>query len=563
MKTLKFNKVKYKNIMSVGQEPIEVRLDACHKTLITGTNGTGKSTMLEALCFGLFGKPFRDLKKPQLINSTNKKGLLVEVEMEYDKKQFKVIRGLKPNIFEVYRDGQRIDEDASIRDFQETFEQMIGMNLNSFKQVVVLGTAGYTPFMALSKGDRRRLVEDLLNVSILADMDRLNKFQSRELTQQISVTDLKLEHLKTQIETQEQFKNKQQQKAGADIDRYQKMYDDFVAEAREHKASLEDLVQSLTEVTLGEDPSEELQKLISASEKINTRVQDYKAVIHRHEKGGTCPTCLQQIGADEKIKGKIETAIHDYGIKSSDLNEKISSLNEIMTSFKKQRQEQVRITSEITAKKQIIQDTVMKAKRIKLAIEELSKDIIDNSSEILSLTKDYNDEVKNKSALVIEKYQRGIITDLLKDSGIKGSIIKKYIPYFNKRIAHYLKIMDADYSFTLDEEFNETIKSRGREDFTYNSFSQGEKARIDISLLFTWRDVASQVSGVEISALFLDEVFDGSFDNEGIKRVAQILNSFTDMNIFVISHKDHNPQDYGQHLHLKKRGRFTIIDNAV
>ncbi|WDS61598.1 recombination-related endonuclease [Cronobacter phage vB_Cdu_VP8] len=563
MKTLKFNKVKYKNIMSVGQEPIEVRLDACHKTLITGTNGTGKSTMLEALCFGLFGKPFRDLKKPQLINSTNKKGLLVEVEMEYDKKQFKVIRGLKPNIFEVYRDGQRIDEDASIRDFQETFEQMIGMNLNSFKQVVVLGTAGYTPFMALSKGDRRRLVEDLLNVSILADMDRLNKFQSRELTQQISVTDLKLEHLKTQIETQEQFKNKQQQKAGADIDRYQKMYDDFVAEAREHKASLEDLVQSLTEVTLGEDPSEELQKLISASEKINTRVQDYKAVIHRHEKGGTCPTCLQQIGADEKIKGKIETAIHDYGIKSSDLNEKISSLNEIMASFKKQRQEQVRITSEITAKKQIIQDTVMKAKRIKLAIEELSKDIIDNSSEILSLTKDYNDEVKNKSALVIEKYQRGIITDLLKDSGIKGSIIKKYIPYFNKRIAHYLKIMDADYSFTLDEEFNETIKSRGREDFTYNSFSQGEKARIDISLLFTWRDVASQVSGVEISALFLDEVFDGSFDNEGIKRVAQILNSFTDMNIFVISHKDHNPQDYGQHLHLKKRGRFTIIDNAV
>lgn len=549
--------------MSVGQEPIEVRLDACHKTLITGTNGTGKSTMLEALCFGLFGKPFRDLKKPQLINSTNKKGLLVEVEMEYDKKQFKVIRGLKPNIFEVYRDGQRIDEDASIRDFQETFEQMIGMNLNSFKQVVVLGTAGYTPFMALSKGDRRRLVEDLLNVSILADMDRLNKFQSRELTQQISVTDLKLEHLKTQIETQEQFKNKQQQKAGADIDRYQKMYDDFVAEAREHKASLEDLVQSLTEVTLGEDPSEELQKLISASEKINTRVQDYKAVIHRHEKGGTCPTCLQQIGADEKIKGKIETAIHDYGIKSSDLNEKISSLNEIMASFKKQRQEQVRITSEITAKKQIIQDTVMKAKRIKLAIEELSKDIIDNSSEILSLTKDYNDEVKNKSALVIEKYQRGIITDLLKDSGIKGSIIKKYIPYFNKRIAHYLKIMDADYSFTLDEEFNETIKSRGREDFTYNSFSQGEKARIDISLLFTWRDVASQVSGVEISALFLDEVFDGSFDNEGIKRVAQILNSFTDMNIFVISHKDHNPQDYGQHLHLKKRGRFTIIDNAV
>ncbi|UNA02422.1 recombinational endonuclease subunit [Serratia phage SP1] len=563
MKNLKFNKVKYKNIMSVGQEPIEVRLDACHKTLITGTNGTGKSTMLEALCFGLFGKPFRDLKKPQLINSTNKKGLLVEVEMEYDKKHFKVIRGLKPNIFEVYRDGQRIDEDASIRDFQETFEQMIGMNLNSFKQVVVLGTAGYTPFMALSKGDRRRLVEDLLNVSILADMDRLNKFQSRELTQQISVTDLKLEHLKTQIETQEQFKNKQQQKAGTDIDRYQKMYDDFVAEAREHKASLEELVQSLTEVTLGEDPSEELQKLVSASEKINNRVQDYQAVIHRHEKGGTCPTCFQQIGADEQIKGRIETAIHDYGIKSSDLNKKISSLNEIMTSFKKQRQEQVRITSEITAKKQIIQDTVMKARRIKLAIEELSKDIIDNSSEILSLTKEYNNEVENKSALVIEKYQRGIITDLLKDSGIKGSIIKKYIPYFNKRIAHYLKIMDADYSFTLDEEFNETIKSRGREDFTYNSFSQGEKARIDISLLFTWRDVASQVSGVEISALFLDEVFDSATDAEGVKGISIVLNNMKDSNIFIISHRDHNPQDYGQHLHLKKRGRFTIIDNAV
>lgn len=560
MKTLKFNKIKYQNIMSVGQEPIEIQLDACHKTLVTGKNGGGKSTMLEALCFALFGKPFRDLKKNQLINSVNKKGLLVEADIEYDGKKFHIKRGLKPNIFEVYKDGQKLDESASVRDFQETFEQMIGMNLNSFKQVVVLGTAGYTPFMSLSKGDRRRLVEDLLEVSVLADMDRLNKGQTRELTQQISVADLKLDHLKTQISTQEQFKQKQDQKAGADIERYQKMYDDFVAEAKAHKSELEDLVTKLTDIVLGDDPSDDLQKLVSASEKIKNKVADYRSVVHLHDKGGLCPTCMQQIGSDEKIKGKLEHAIKEHDLKSSQLDDKASELRILVDEFKSQRQAQIKITSDMAAKRQIITDAVSKAKRIKLAIEELSKEIIDNSGEIATLNKEYNNEVESKSALVIEKYQRGIIADLLKDSGIKGSIIKKYIPFFNKRIAHYLKVMDADYSFTLDEEFNETIKSRGREDFSYTSFSQGEKARIDISLLFTWRDVASQVSGVKISSLFLDEVFDSATDAEGVKGISTVLNSMIDSNIFIISHRDHNPQDYGQHLNMKKKGRFTIME---
>ncbi|MFP9202356.1 hypothetical protein ACLI2R_14550 [Enterococcus faecalis] len=217
------------------------------------------------------------------------------------------------------------------------------------------------------------------------------------------------------------------------------------------------------------------------------------------------------------------------------------------------------MANDIRNKKQSLIAAVDKAKKVKAAIEKASSEFIDHADEIALLQEELDKIVKTKTNLVMEKYHRGILTDMLKDSGIKGAIIKKYIPLFNKQINHYLKIMEADYVFTLDEEFNETIKSRGREDFSYASFSEGEKARIDIALLFTWRDIASIVSGVSISTLILDEVFDGSFDAEGIKGVANIINSMKNTNVFIISHKDHDPQEYGQHLQMKKVGRFTVM----
>lgn len=560
MKTLKFNEVKYQNILSVGQQPISIKLDAHHKSLVTGRNGAGKSTMLEALCFGLFGKPFRDLKKAQLINSTNKKGLLVEVWMQYDNDKFYIKRGLKPNVFEIERNGVKLDESASVKDFQEYFEQLIGMSYPSFKQMVVLGTAGYTPFMGLRTPERRKLVEDLLEVAVLASMDKLNKSSIREITQQINVIDLKATHVQEQIKTQEQFAEQQKKKGQADVQRYQSMYDDFVKEAKGLKAEILGMQEALSEVILGDDPAAMFDKLIQDVGTLTMKQSSYARVLKLHENGGNCPTCMQQIGSDESIKGKVQAAHDKCEAGIAPLMEKKIELESIRDSFNSRRDKMRSLNQEIGSKKETLQATVTKAKRVKLAIDELALDIIDNSDKIQELTNELNAQIKAKSELVMDKYVSGIITDMLKDSGIKSSIIEKYIPYFNSRIGYYLKIMEADYSFTLDSEFNETIKSRGREEFSYTSFSQGEKARIDIAMLFTWRDVAAKVSNVNISALFLDEVFDGALDTASHKQINQIMKEMKDSNIFIISHRDHDPQDYGQHLKMVKKGRFTVLE---
>ncbi|WJZ27934.1 SbcC-like subunit of palindrome specific endonuclease [Serratia phage 92A1] len=560
MKTLKFNEIRYQNIMSVGQQPVHVKLDAHHKSLVTGVNGAGKSTMLEALCFCLFGKPFRDLKKGQLVNSVNKKALLVEVWMQYDKDKFYIKRGIKPNVFEIERNGVKLDESASVKDFQEYFEQLIGMSYPSFKQMVVLGTAGYTPFMGLRTPERRKLVEDLLEVSVLAEMDKLNKAGTREITQNINVIDLKVSHLQDQIKTQEQFAEQQKKKGEADVQRYQTMYDDFVTEAKGLKSEVLEMQEALTSIVLDGDPAELLAKLVQDMSSLSTKQSSYARVLKLHEDGGTCPTCMQQIGSDESIKGKVQAAHDKCGAAQEPLIEKRKELESIRDSFNVQRDKLRSLNQDIVSKKEALQTTVAKAKRVKAAIDELSNDIIDNTDQIIKLTTELTEQVKAKSNLVMEKYVNGIITDMLKDSGIKSSIIEKYIPYFNSRIGHYLKIMEADYSFTLDSEFNETIKSRGREDFSYTSFSQGEKARIDIAMLFTWRDVAAKVSNVSISALFLDEVFDGALDTASHKQINQIMKDMKGTNIFIISHRDHDPQDYGQHLKMVKKGRFTVLE---
>ena len=261
MKTFKLNRVKYQNIMSVGGQPIDIQLDKVQKTLITGKNGGGKSTMLEAITFALFGKPFRDIKKGQLVNSVNKKNLLVELWMEYDGKSFYIKRGQKPNVFEISRDGVRLDESASVKDFQLYFEELIHMSYSSFKQIVVLGTAGYTPFMGLSTPARRKLVEDLLEVSTLAEMDKLNKSHIREINSQVSVIDAKKDGIIQQIKIYEDNVERQRKLSGENVARFQSMYDDLVREAKSIKAEIEDATTRLTEIVLDEDPRESLTKV--------------------------------------------------------------------------------------------------------------------------------------------------------------------------------------------------------------------------------------------------------------------------------------------------------------
>lgn len=559
MKTFKLNKVAYKNIMSVGDTLIEIMLDAHHKTLITGKNGGGKSTMLEAITFALFGKPFRDIKKGQLVNSVTKKNMWVNLIMEYDGHQYEITRGQKPNVFTVSKDGVPIDESASVRDFQTHFEEMIGMNYASFKQIVVLGTAGYTPFMGLNTPSRRKLVEDLLEVTVLAEMDKLNKSAIRELNTDIQQIDLTISHGQTQIKTHNDYSERQKKLSGDNITRLQTMKDEAMAEIEKIKVENQSLNERILGVNAGDDPSEESRcahsDIIRAEGELNTTVR----VLKLYEKGGSCPTCLQQL-SDDSLVGKIEESKSTLGNELTRLKEVHAEVHARKVAHLNAKEEIRQYEAQIATNRHLAVQQVERIRKVNAALEEAAKEFIDNTDEVNSLQSKLNIDIQHKSDLVIEKHRRGLVTEMLKDSGIKGAIIKKYIPLFNKQINHYLNVMEADYSFTLNEEFSETIKSRGREDFSYASFSQGEKARIDIALLFTWRDIAEKVSGIKINCLFLDEIFDSATDSQGVKHISSLLNDMKDANIFIISHRDHNPQDYGQHIQMKKVGRFTIME---
>lgn len=560
MKTFKLKKVIYKNIMSVGAQPITIILDKHQKTLVTGKNGAGKSTFLEAITFALFGKPFRDVKKGQLLNSSNKKDLLVELWMEFDGKEYYVKRGQKPNVFEVHVNGKALDESASAKDFQEQFEQLIGMSYSSFKQIVVLGTAGYTPFMGLSTPARRKLVEDLLEVSILAEMDKLNKSLIRETNSQIQVIDVKQDGITQQIKIYNDNEERQKKLSGDNAARLQTMYDDLVGEARTAKANIEKLTDDLLAVIIDDDPSDALDTLDRQAAALQNGFQTYNKVIGLYDHGGDCPTCMQALDTHSNLVSKIKDKANTLQTNIQEIQSQRRELKVIQDEVHRQQSVARDIKTQIQGYKSTAITAVEKAKKVKVLIEQAAAEFISHADEIAVLQADLDKIVKEKTTLVMEKYHRGILTEMLKDSGIKGAIIKKYIPIFNKQINHYLKIMEADYVFTLDEEFNESIKSRGREDFSYFSFSQGEKARIDIALLFTWRDIASKVSGINISTLILDEVFDSATDTDGVKTIGTILNSLQDSNVFIISHRDHDPQAYGQHLQMKKVGRFTVME---
>ena len=541
-----FKYVRWKNFLSTGNQFTEVQLDRNSTTLIIGENGAGKSTILDALCFGLFNKPFRNISKKQLINSVNSGSTVVEVEFEVTGKKVKIIRGIKPNKFEIYVNGKMINQDANARDHQKYLEQQImGLNYRSFTQVVILGSSTFVPFMQLPTKARREVVEDILDIKIFSLMNFLLKGQTKELNEQIRDVEYQYDLTREKITLQEKFiRDIMENKTSIIDDNKAKVSENeqTITSKKEEIGSLEKQKTELSfDATEKTKVEQKLNKLSKAEAALQNKKGEHERQIKFFTENDECPTCTQQIDATTKSE-KIE-------LTSGKIGEIITALSDIEGL---ERTEQERLDG-ILADLEKMRELDVEIAKIRTSINELEsfnsklqKDIETYESgsvseEDKSKLSELKGQIKliedNKSKLNEDKFYVDVARNLLQDSGIKTKIVKQYLPIMNKLVNTYLSSMDFFVQFNLDENFNETIKSRFRDEFSYASFSEGEKMRIDLALLFTWRAIAKMKNSTNTNLLILDEIFDSSLDGSGTDDFLKILNTFSDQNVFVISHK--------------------------
>jgi DNA repair exonuclease SbcCD ATPase subunit len=541
-----FKYVRWKNLLSTGNQFTEVQLDRNTTTLIIGENGAGKSTILDALCFGLFNKPFRNISKGQLVNSVNGGSAMVEVEFTAGNKEVKVIRGIKPNKFEVWVGGQMINQDANARDYQKHLEQQIlGLNYRSFTQVVILGSSTFVPFMQLSTKARREVVEDILDIKIFSLMNFLLKSKTKDLNDEIRNVEYQRDLTKEKIVLQEKFiKDVINNKSSIISENKTKVSDNEtnIATKEEKIKTLSDEKESLSvdieEKTRREQKLKELTRTESA---LQNKRGEHEKQINFFQNNSECPTCEQTITNATK-----QTQIDSRTTKIGELTEAITQVESM------EQKEQDRLNTILINLETIRQHDVEIAK-IRASIKELEtfnsrlkKDIETyESGSVSDEDKTKLDELKGSLKVIEElqtklnedKFYIDVARNLLQDSGIKTKIVKQYLPIMNKLVNTYLSSMDFFVNFNIDENFQETIKSRFRDEFSYASFSEGEKMRIDLALLFTWRAIAKMKNSTNTNLLILDEIFDSSLDTAGTDDFLKILGTFDKQNVFVISHK--------------------------
>jgi DNA repair exonuclease SbcCD ATPase subunit len=545
---IKFKTIRWKNFLSTGSQFTEIKLNHSSTTLIVGENGAGKSTILDALCFVLFNKPFRNINKPQLMNTINGKGLEVEVEFSIGKKDYKVIRTVKPNKFEILVNGTLVNQDAAVRDYQKYLEESIlKLNYKSFTQIVILGSASFTPFMQLSLGIRREIIEDILDIQIFSVMNTLLKDKITENKNLITDLETKLEVEKQKIKIQQDYvKTLEADKTkkvndvaniiantNIEVSEYQVKSDSLQAEIEELNSKIDDEDES-------ENKHDKLNQLLH---RLNVKISDINKEIEFYSDHDNCPTCSQAITEDIKTDH-----LNKYNSKIEELNGAISDLTGQIDAIQTRLDEISLIKKEIG----LLQDESIKTKQSIIAcqnyIQKLQKDIeeanqnvgniTEEKNKLKALAKDAMALAEKKSEYTEDKHYLDIAGILLKDTGIKTKIIRQYLPVINKLVNKYLAAMDFFCHFELDETFNEVIKSRHRDEFSYASFSEGEKQRIDLALLFTWRTIAKMKNSASTNLLLLDEVFDSSLDANGTDYVMNLLNTLgEETNVFVISHK--------------------------
>jgi len=551
-----FNAVRYKNFLSSGNIFTEINLGAHPTTLIVGENGAGKSTFLDAITFALFGKPFRNINKPQLVNSINEKDCVVEIEFVIGKIKYKVVRGIKPNLFEIYLNDDLLNQDAKSKDYQEYLEKVIlKMNYKSFTQIVILGSTNFTPFMQLSAADRRTVIEDLLDIQIFSAMNVVVKNKMHALKDEAAQLKIQIDNTKDKIELHKKHLDELKKNTKEILDaKKQEAVENRVSlssletEATQKEKQIDDLIFLTSDE---EFTTKRFNKLNNLEAKIEGNIQKLEKDIEFYSVNSTCPTC------DQAINNK-EEKVHSCNSKISELTEGLNKLKEesdavlqrintIKTTQKELKsfeQDLVRInTSRSQIRKYIkkLEDEITEIESKPAMSDEFKA----QSKELLNALQGFNEKRKTVSE---QTQNYDIVAQLLKDGGIKSKIIKQYVPIINKLVNKYLAAMDFFVNFNIDEEFKETIKSRHRDDFSYENFSEGEKKRIDLALLFTWRSVAKLKNSVNTNLLIFDEVFDGSLDINGTEEFMKLINMMNEgTNIFVITHKSDQMVDKFKH----------------
>lgn len=538
-----FKSIKYKNFLSSGNYFTEIPLDKNKSTLVVGQNGAGKSTMLDAISFALFGKPHRRISKSQLVNSINQKQAMVEIEFTVGKAQFKIVRGIKPNTFEIWKDGNMINQSSHSLEYQKILEQnILKLNHKSFHQVVVLGSSSFIPFMQLNAGNRRNVIEDLLDINIFSKMNIILRERNSVLKENINQINNDTNIIKSKIEQQSKYIRDIAALTQENKNKYEKQIKLSRTKINKLQNENNQLSQEL-EASTANDELKELQtqknKIIS---EIATIKQEMKAIAKRGmflEKNDECPTCDQPIANKDKLLSDTKTeaqqtqsSLTAVQTNSTSVDTEISLLETIITKIREK-------TNNINANNREIVSLNQSNDELQKYLEsEVSADLTGAREDLQQMTNDKESLFEEKLKLNEQFGYNSIIAEMLRDTGIKTKIIKQYLPTINKLVNQYLQTLDFFVSFNLDENFNETIRSRHRDDFTYDSFSEGEKQRIDLSLLFTWRQIAKMKNSVATNLLVLDETFDSSLDHDGIENLLKILHTLdADSNTFIISHK--------------------------
>ena len=564
-----FETIRWKNFLSTGNHFTEITITSYQTNLIIGQNGAGKSTILDALTFSLFGKPFRKINKPQLLNSVNEKDCVVEVEFSIGPTKWKIVRGMKPNIFEIWRDGNKLDQSAAAADQQKWLEQnVIKMNYKAFTQIVILGSSTFVPFMQLSAKDRREVIEDLLDIRIFSSMNNVLKEKIRELKDSIRVYDLKKDSLQEKVKMQENFIDELENRAKRNVvDKEEKIgkllveENNLMGSNEEKNRELDDLQKKIENFS---GASKKLRKLGDLRGKISNKVSTITKEHKFFTENTVCPTCNQDIEESFRIN-----RINDAQSKAKELQSGYKELEGAIKEEEERERHFTTISEEITSlthgiskNNTLISSCQRQIRDLESEIQRIADQLANRNTEHEKLTtfKDtlkttYDELTKLKDTINYYDFSYS----LLKDGGVKAKIIKKYLPLINQQVNRYLQMMDFYINFSLDEEFNETVQSPIHDNFSYASFSEGEKMRIDLALLFTWREVARMKNSVNTNLLIMDEVFDSSLDGFGTEEFLKIISYVVkDANIFVISHKESLHDKFQDVIKFEKEKGFSV-----